>query len=95
VFLESEHGKTVQSYHKALEERWAEIVELLAEVARLRGAVEAAHQETREADAVVGAAKAVHESRVRGAVNLRAFATVGSIELGALGARLAELEGKG
>ena len=41
VFLESEHGKTVQSYHKALEERWAEIVELLAEVERLREQVKA------------------------------------------------------
>jgi len=44
VFLESEHGKTVQSYHKALEERWAEIVELLAEVERLRGVVRVARE---------------------------------------------------
>jgi hypothetical protein len=54
---------------------------LLAEVERLRGVAEAA--------------RAVHDSRVRGAVNLRAFATVGSIELGALGGRLAELDGLG
>ncbi len=36
VFLESEHSRTVQSYHKALEERWGEIVEKLAELERLR-----------------------------------------------------------
>ena len=40
--LISEHGKEIASYHKALDERWAEIVALRSEVERLRGVVEAA-----------------------------------------------------
>lgn len=43
---------------------------------------------------VVAAARAVHKSRVIGAVNLRAFSTVGSIEMGALDGALAALGGE-